>query len=140
MEWFGLEGNWKFISFQPPAGRQRHLPLAQGHLPLDQHSKQGETNLLCVCGSQRGVSQLSCPVLLGCPWCPCSPNTTCALPPQFVDKALAHELLNLQGGPTCAYYLARAWTYLMQEDFPRCEECLYEAVQMDPVVIPSVCV
>ncbi|TRZ24200.1 hypothetical protein HGM15179_002886 [Zosterops borbonicus] len=52
---------------------------------------------------------------------------------RFVDKALAHELLNLQGGPTCAYYLARAWTYLMQEDFPRCEECLYEAVQMDPV-------
>ncbi|XP_066186181.1 cilia- and flagella-associated protein 70 [Sylvia atricapilla] len=52
---------------------------------------------------------------------------------RFVDKALAHELLSLQGGPTCAYYLARAWTYLLQEDFPRCEECLYEAIQLDPV-------
>ncbi|NXM63102.1 CFA70 protein, partial [Illadopsis cleaveri] len=52
---------------------------------------------------------------------------------RFVDKALAHELLNLQGGPTCAYYLAMAWTYLLQEDFPRCEECLCEAIQIDPV-------
>ncbi|NXO41741.1 CFA70 protein, partial [Locustella ochotensis] len=52
---------------------------------------------------------------------------------RFVDKALAHELLSLQGGPTCAYYLARAWTYLIQEDFPRCEECLCEAIQLDPL-------
>ncbi|XP_066054051.1 cilia- and flagella-associated protein 70 [Chamaea fasciata] len=51
----------------------------------------------------------------------------------FVCKALAHELLSLQGGPTCAYYLAMAWTYLLQEDFSRCEECLYEAIQIDPV-------
>ncbi|NWX28506.1 CFA70 protein, partial [Notiomystis cincta] len=52
---------------------------------------------------------------------------------QFVHKALAHELLSLQGGPSCAYYLALAWTYLLQEDFPRCEECLCEAVRIDPV-------
>ncbi|NWI03165.1 CFA70 protein, partial [Tichodroma muraria] len=52
---------------------------------------------------------------------------------RFVHKALAHELLSLQGGPTCAYYLALAWTYLLQEDFPRCEECLCEAVRIDPV-------
>ncbi|XP_062359863.1 cilia- and flagella-associated protein 70 [Cinclus cinclus] len=52
---------------------------------------------------------------------------------QFVHKALAHELLSLQGGPTCAYYLALAWTYMLQEDFPRCEECLCEAVQIDPM-------
>ncbi|NXE98122.1 CFA70 protein, partial [Menura novaehollandiae] len=52
---------------------------------------------------------------------------------QFVHKALAHELLSLQGGPTCAYYLALAWTYLQQEDLPKCEECLREAVQIDPV-------
>ncbi|NXA69237.1 CFA70 protein, partial [Mohoua ochrocephala] len=52
---------------------------------------------------------------------------------QFVHKALAHELLSLQGGPTCAYYLALAWTYLLQEDLPRCEECVYEAVRIDPM-------
>ncbi|NXT71680.1 CFA70 protein, partial [Chaetops frenatus] len=52
---------------------------------------------------------------------------------RFVHKALAHELLSLQGGPTCAYYLALAWTHLVQEDFPRCEECLCEAVQIDPM-------
>ncbi|NXH52229.1 CFA70 protein, partial [Rhabdornis inornatus] len=53
---------------------------------------------------------------------------------RFVHKALAHELLlSLQGGPTCAYYLALAWTYMLQEDFPRCEECLCEAIQIDPV-------
>ncbi|XP_063270327.1 cilia- and flagella-associated protein 70 isoform X3 [Prinia subflava] len=50
----------------------------------------------------------------------------------FVHKALAHELLSLQGGPTCAYHLAMAWTYLLREDFPRCEECLCEAIQIDP--------
>ncbi|NWW21581.1 CFA70 protein, partial [Falcunculus frontatus] len=52
---------------------------------------------------------------------------------RFVHKALAHELLSLQGGPTCAYYLALAWTYLVQEDLPRCEECLYEAIRIDPM-------
>ncbi|NXQ62636.1 CFA70 protein, partial [Anthoscopus minutus] len=52
---------------------------------------------------------------------------------QFVHKALAHELLSLQGGPTCAYYLALAWTYLLQEDLPRCEECLCEAIRIDPM-------
>ncbi|NWV11797.1 CFA70 protein, partial [Ptilonorhynchus violaceus] len=52
---------------------------------------------------------------------------------QFVHRALAHELLSLQGGPTCAYYLARAWTYLQQEDLPRCAECLREAIRIDPM-------
>ncbi|NXT09173.1 CFA70 protein, partial [Prunella fulvescens] len=52
---------------------------------------------------------------------------------RFVHKALAHELLSLQGGPTCAYYLALAWTYMLREDFPRCGECLREAARIDPV-------
>ncbi|NXD44663.1 CFA70 protein, partial [Copsychus sechellarum] len=53
---------------------------------------------------------------------------------RFVHKALAHELLlSLQGGPTFAYYMALAWTYMMQEDFPRCEECLCEAIRIDPL-------
>ncbi|XP_005522857.1 PREDICTED: cilia- and flagella-associated protein 70 [Pseudopodoces humilis] len=50
---------------------------------------------------------------------------------QFVHKALAHELL--QGGPTFAYYLALAWTHLLEEDFPRCEECLCEAIRINPM-------
>lgn len=135
MEWFGLEGNWEFISFQPPAGRQRHLPL-------DQHSKAGrEKSPLCFVFVEVREVSVSSPALScwGVHGVPAPLTTTCALPPQFVDKALAHELLNLQGGPTCAYYLAMAWTYLLQEDFPRCEECLYKAIQLDPVVIPSVC-
>ncbi|NXI76764.1 CFA70 protein, partial [Rhipidura dahli] len=52
---------------------------------------------------------------------------------RFVHKALAHELLSLQGGPTCAYYLALAWTYLLREDLPRCEECVCEAIRIDPM-------
>ncbi|NXU12801.1 CFA70 protein, partial [Pardalotus punctatus] len=52
---------------------------------------------------------------------------------EFVHKALAHELLTPQGGPTCAYYLALAWAYLQQEDLDRCEECLHEAVHIDPL-------
>ncbi|XP_040430395.1 cilia- and flagella-associated protein 70 isoform X1 [Cygnus olor] len=47
---------------------------------------------------------------------------------QFVHMALAHELL---GGPSCAYYLALARTYLLKEDFSKCEECLCEAVRID---------
>ncbi|XP_009885688.1 PREDICTED: tetratricopeptide repeat protein 18 [Charadrius vociferus] len=50
---------------------------------------------------------------------------------QFVHMALAHELLSLQGGPSCAYYLALAQTYLLKEDFSKCEECLCEAVRID---------
>ena len=46
--------------------------------------------------------------------------------------ALAHELL---GGPSCAYYLALARTYLLKEDFSKCEECLCEAVRIDFMVI-----
>ncbi|NXA22667.1 CFA70 protein, partial [Ibidorhyncha struthersii] len=50
---------------------------------------------------------------------------------QFVHMALAHELLSLQGGPSCAYYLALAQTCLLKEDFSKCEECLREAVRID---------
>ncbi|NXV31346.1 CFA70 protein, partial [Rissa tridactyla] len=52
---------------------------------------------------------------------------------QFVHMALAHELLSFQGGPSCAYYLALARTCLLKEDFSKCQECLREAVRIDPV-------
>ncbi|XP_032929865.1 cilia- and flagella-associated protein 70 isoform X2 [Catharus ustulatus] len=53
---------------------------------------------------------------------------------RFVNKALAHELLlSLQEGPSYAYYMALAWSYMLQEDFPRCEECLSEAVRINPL-------
>uniref|UniRef100_A0A8B9PZN6 Cilia and flagella associated protein 70 n=1 Tax=Apteryx owenii TaxID=8824 RepID=A0A8B9PZN6_APTOW len=45
--------------------------------------------------------------------------------------ALAHELLSLQGGPSCDYYLALAQTYLLKEDFSKSEECLCEAIKLD---------
>uniref|UniRef100_A0A8C0EL81 Cilia and flagella associated protein 70 n=1 Tax=Bubo bubo TaxID=30461 RepID=A0A8C0EL81_BUBBB len=50
---------------------------------------------------------------------------------QFVHRALAHELLSLQGGPSCAYYLVLAQTSLLREDLSKCEECLREAVRID---------
>ncbi|KAM6121506.1 cilia- and flagella-associated protein 70 [Phoenicopterus ruber ruber] len=50
---------------------------------------------------------------------------------QFVHMALAHELLSLQGGPSCAYYLALAQASLLKEDFSKCDECLCEAVRID---------
>ncbi|NXW96530.1 CFA70 protein, partial [Larus smithsonianus] len=52
---------------------------------------------------------------------------------QFVHMALAHELLSFQEGPSCAYYLALARTCLLKEDFSKCQECLCEAVRIDPV-------
>uniref|UniRef100_A0A8D0F7W8 Cilia and flagella associated protein 70 n=1 Tax=Strix occidentalis caurina TaxID=311401 RepID=A0A8D0F7W8_STROC len=50
---------------------------------------------------------------------------------QFVHRALAHELLSLQGDPSCAYYLVLAQTSLLREDLSKCEECLHEAVRID---------
>ncbi|KAM6407488.1 cilia- and flagella-associated protein 70 [Rhynochetos jubatus] len=50
---------------------------------------------------------------------------------QFVHRALAHELLSVQGGPSGVYYLALARTYLLKEEFSKCEECLREAVRID---------
>ncbi|NXS56816.1 CFA70 protein, partial [Brachypteracias leptosomus] len=52
---------------------------------------------------------------------------------QFVHMALAHELLSLPGGPSCAYYLALAQTYLLKEDLSKCEDSLCEAVRIDCV-------
>ncbi|XP_064009315.1 cilia- and flagella-associated protein 70 [Pogoniulus pusillus] len=52
---------------------------------------------------------------------------------QLVHRALAHELLSLQGAPSCAYYLALAQTYLLKEDLPSCEQSLSEATKMDPI-------
>lgn len=86
--------------------------------------------------SDLGVSQSSCHVLLGVSVvCLLSQPCWCAVPPQFVHRALAHELLNLQGGPSCAYYLALAQTYLLKEDFSKCEECLREAININYLVI-----
>ncbi|XP_051487863.1 cilia- and flagella-associated protein 70 isoform X1 [Apus apus] len=50
---------------------------------------------------------------------------------QFLHQALAHELLNFEEGPSCAYYLALAHASLLKEDFSKCEECLREAVGID---------
>ncbi|NXN22811.1 CFA70 protein, partial [Nycticryphes semicollaris] len=52
---------------------------------------------------------------------------------QLAHMALAHELLSLQGGPSCEYYLALARTCLLKEDFSKCQECLCEAVRIDPM-------
>ncbi|NWW46405.1 CFA70 protein, partial [Pedionomus torquatus] len=52
---------------------------------------------------------------------------------QFVHMALAHELLSFQGGPSCEYYLALAQTCLLKEDFSKCQECLCEAVRIEPM-------
>ncbi|NWX12458.1 CFA70 protein, partial [Aegotheles bennettii] len=52
---------------------------------------------------------------------------------QFAHQALAHELLNPEGGPSCAYYLTLARTYLLKEDLSKCEECLCEAVRINYV-------
>ncbi|XP_042293784.1 cilia- and flagella-associated protein 70 [Sceloporus undulatus] len=50
---------------------------------------------------------------------------------QFVHRALAHELLCPQGGPSCDYYLVLAQTYLLKKEYSKSEECLEMAVQID---------
>uniref|UniRef100_A0A674H2I9 Cilia and flagella associated protein 70 n=1 Tax=Taeniopygia guttata TaxID=59729 RepID=A0A674H2I9_TAEGU len=120
-----------------PGNRQTqevHGPC--GYLPLDQHSKEGKKKfpLSFLFVEVREVSASS-PALScwGVHGVPALLTTTRAVPPQFVHKALAHELLSLQGGLSCAYYLALAWTYMLREELPRCAECLCEAVRIDPL-------
>ncbi|XP_034987278.1 cilia- and flagella-associated protein 70 isoform X2 [Zootoca vivipara] len=50
---------------------------------------------------------------------------------QFVHRALAHELLCPQGGPSCDYYLVLAETYMLKQEYSKTEECLEMAVQID---------
>uniref|UniRef100_A0A8C3RU01 Cilia and flagella associated protein 70 n=1 Tax=Chelydra serpentina TaxID=8475 RepID=A0A8C3RU01_CHESE len=50
---------------------------------------------------------------------------------QFVHRALAHELLCQQEGPSCEYYLVLAQTHSLKKDFSKAEECLREAIQID---------
>uniref|UniRef100_A0A8C9NIG0 Cilia and flagella associated protein 70 n=1 Tax=Serinus canaria TaxID=9135 RepID=A0A8C9NIG0_SERCA len=134
MVWYGRDLEVHLIS--NPCSGQRHFPLDQGYLPLDQHSKDGKKKFpLCFLFVEVREVSVSSPAL-SC-WAvhgvPALLTTLCAVPPQFVHKALAHELLSLQGGPTCAYYLALGWTYQLREDLPRWEECLLEAVRIDPL-------
>ncbi|XP_044289430.1 cilia- and flagella-associated protein 70 [Varanus komodoensis] len=50
---------------------------------------------------------------------------------QFVRRALAHELLCPQGGPSCDYYLVLAQMYLLKKEYDKTEESLEMAVQID---------
>lgn len=50
-------------------------------------------------------------------------------------RVLAHELLRSQGGPSCEYYLVLAQIHLLKKDFPKAEEYLQQAAQMDYLVI-----
>ncbi|XP_060117001.1 cilia- and flagella-associated protein 70 [Heteronotia binoei] len=49
----------------------------------------------------------------------------------FVRRALAHELVSPQGGPSCEYYLALSQTYLLKQEYDKVKECLEQAIQID---------
>uniref|UniRef100_A0A8D0GY12 Uncharacterized protein n=1 Tax=Sphenodon punctatus TaxID=8508 RepID=A0A8D0GY12_SPHPU len=48
-----------------------------------------------------------------------------------LGRALAHELLCPQGGPSCEYFLVLARTHLLKKDYSQAEECLQAAIQID---------
>uniref|UniRef100_A0A670Y1Y7 Cilia and flagella associated protein 70 n=1 Tax=Pseudonaja textilis TaxID=8673 RepID=A0A670Y1Y7_PSETE len=50
---------------------------------------------------------------------------------QFVHRALAHELVFPQGGPSCDYYLVLAQTYMLKKEYVQSEESLEMAMQID---------
>ncbi|XP_077130330.1 cilia- and flagella-associated protein 70 isoform X4 [Ranitomeya variabilis] len=51
--------------------------------------------------------------------------------PQFVQRALSHELLSLDGGPSCQYHLMCAQVHLLRKEFDAAHENLREAAQVD---------
>uniref|UniRef100_A0A663FDX1 Cilia and flagella associated protein 70 n=1 Tax=Aquila chrysaetos chrysaetos TaxID=223781 RepID=A0A663FDX1_AQUCH len=85
-----------------------------------------ETHFLAAPSPVSGLSQPPCTIFMKAVEFLMKVNAV-----QFVHRALAHELLSLQGGPSCAYYLALAQTYLLKEDLSKCEECLCEAIRID---------
>ncbi|KAM3826898.1 cilia- and flagella-associated protein 70 [Vipera latastei] len=50
---------------------------------------------------------------------------------QFVHRALAHELISPQGGPSCEYYLVLAQTYMLKKEYDQSAESLEMAMQID---------
>ncbi|XP_073414691.1 cilia- and flagella-associated protein 70 isoform X2 [Dendrobates tinctorius] len=50
---------------------------------------------------------------------------------QFVQRALAHELLSPDGGPSCQYHLMCAQVHLLRKEFDAAHENLREASQVD---------
>ncbi|MEE6497647.1 hypothetical protein FKM82_002800 [Ascaphus truei] len=50
---------------------------------------------------------------------------------QFVQMALAHELLSPDGGPSCKYHLLCAQMHLTRKEFKKANKNLQEASQMD---------
>ncbi|XP_018426892.1 PREDICTED: cilia- and flagella-associated protein 70 [Nanorana parkeri] len=50
---------------------------------------------------------------------------------QFVQRALAHELLSPDGGPSCRYYLMYVQMNLLRKEFDAANENLQEASQID---------
>ncbi|KAM5151786.1 LOW QUALITY PROTEIN: cilia- and flagella-associated protein 70 [Mantella aurantiaca] len=50
---------------------------------------------------------------------------------QFVQRALAHELLSPDGGPSCKYHLMCAQMNLLRKEFDAANENLQEASQID---------
>ncbi|KAG8433436.1 hypothetical protein GDO86_017639 [Hymenochirus boettgeri] len=50
---------------------------------------------------------------------------------QFIERALAHELLSPDGGPSCRYHLICAQINLMRKEFERANQNLQEASQIE---------
>ncbi|KAM9291192.1 cilia- and flagella-associated protein 70 [Morus bassanus] len=139
------EGGKKHISAacvrSPNPGPEECLPERVPDSSADKVPEAAEPALACAAPEEEATAP---DAALKAP----SPVSGCSQPPctifmktveflmkvnaiQFVHMALAHELLSLQGGPSCAYYLALAKTYLLKEDFSKCEECLCEAIRID---------
>ncbi|XP_053550194.1 cilia- and flagella-associated protein 70 [Bombina bombina] len=50
---------------------------------------------------------------------------------QFIQRALAHELLSTDGGPSCKYYLMCAQMHILKKEFDEANKNLQEAFQID---------
>ncbi|XP_029431998.1 cilia- and flagella-associated protein 70 isoform X2 [Rhinatrema bivittatum] len=50
---------------------------------------------------------------------------------QFVQRALAHELVTPDGGLSCEYHIISAQMHLLKKEFSEAEKSLLEAIQID---------
>ena len=54
---------------------------------------------------------------------------------QFTERALAHHLLDVSGGPSAEYHIALARLKLQKDQLQEAEESLKEALQFDYQVL-----
>ncbi|XP_008694262.2 cilia- and flagella-associated protein 70 isoform X1 [Ursus maritimus] len=111
---------------QDPTASQKPDNILLKEIPVKKETSKCQDSSTVLHPSPHGVSQTPATIFMETIRFLMKVNAV-----QYVHRVLAHELLCPQGGPSCEYYLVLAQTHLLKKDFPKAEEYLQHAAQMD---------